>query len=67
MKDFNYEQSVKKLEEIVKKLESSDLPLEEMLKLYEEGTLLAARCGKALDEAELKITQLTAEGAGDND
>lgn len=67
MEEFNYEQAVKKLEGIVKQLESSDLPLEEMLKLYEEGTLLAAQCGKALDRAELKITQLTHGGAEEDD
>lgn len=59
MEKMNYEKSVKKLETIVDKLENGNLSLEEMLKLYEEGTALAASCAKSLDAAELKITELT--------
>ena len=44
----------------------SGYPLEEMIKLYEEGTALAAKCAKVLDAAQLKITELTA-GKADKD
>ena len=59
MEKINYEKSVARLEEIVDKLESGNLSLEEMMKLYEEGTSLAAMCSKKLDEAQLKITELS--------
>lgn len=62
---MNYEKAVARLEEIVDKLENGNLPLEDMMKLYEEGTVLAAKCAKSLDAAELKITELTS-GKGEN-
>lgn len=55
---MNYEDSVKKLEEIVSKLEAGNLSLEESLKLYEEGTILSENCRKMLSEAQLKITNI---------
>ena len=60
MEKINYEKAVARLEEITDKLENGNLPLEEMIKLYEEGTTLAAKCSKILDEAQLKITELSA-------
>ncbi len=60
MANVNYEKAVARLEEITDKLENGNLPLEEMIKLYEEGTALAAKCAKVLDAAQLKITELTA-------
>ncbi len=60
MEKMNYEKSIKKLELIVDKLENGNLSLEEMMKLYEEGTALAAACSKKLDEAQLKVYELTA-------
>ncbi len=65
MQKMNYEKAVERLEEIVDRLENGNLPLEDMMKLYEEGTVLAAKCAKSLEAAELKITELTA-GKGDN-
>lgn len=65
MQKMNYEKAVERLEEIVDKLENGNLPLEDMMKLYEEGTVLAAKCAKSLDTAELKITELTS-GKGEN-
>ena len=55
MKKQTYEESMKALEDIVAKLENGDVPLDESLKLFEEGTKLAAFCSKALDTAEQKI------------
>jgi len=60
MEKINYEKAVARLEEITDKLENGNLPLEEMMKLYEEGTNLASKCSKILDEAQLKITELSA-------
>lgn len=60
MEKMNYEKSVAKLEEIVNKLENGNLSLEEMMKLYEEGTALAAKCARSLDAAQLRISELSA-------
>lgn len=60
MAELNYEKAVLRLEEITDKLENGNLPLEEMIKLYEEGTALAAKCAKVLDAAQVRITELTA-------
>ena len=59
---MTFEQSVTRLEEIVRQMENGDVALEEALKLFEEGTALAASCNKLLDNAELKVLQMT-EGA----
>ena len=58
-KVFEYEESVKRLEEIVRKLESGELSLDDSVKLYEEGTRLSAECYKKLKNAEQKITELS--------
>lgn len=55
---MNYEDSVKKLEKIVARLEEGNLSLEDSLKLYEEGTLLSEQCRKMLSDAKLKITNI---------
>lgn len=67
MEKINYEKAVARLEEITDKLENGNLPLEEMMKLYEEGTALAAKCSKILDAAQLKITELSAGKANKDD
>ncbi len=54
-----FEQSLARLEEIVKQMERGDVPLEQALSLFEEGTGLVGSCTKLLDEAELKVVQLT--------
>lgn len=61
MAKMNYEKSVARLEEIAEKLESGSVSLEEMMKLYEEGTALAASCAEMLSKAQLKISELSAE------
>ena len=55
---LNFEQSLSRLEEIVRHLEKGDLPLNDSLALYEEGTGLIAACSKMLDEAEQKVVKL---------
>ncbi len=57
-KKLTFEQSLARLDEIVKHLEKGDLPLADSLKLFEEGTALIAGCGKMLDEAEQKVVKL---------
>ena len=46
-------------------LEKGEAPLEESLKLFEEGTRLAGQCEQALTRAEQKIEELTAPGEAD--
>lgn len=55
MKKQSYEDAITALEDIVSKLESGEASLDESLKLFEEGTKLAAFCSKTLDTAEQKI------------
>jgi exodeoxyribonuclease VII small subunit len=57
----SYEDSLKRLEEIVQRLESGQLSLDESLQLFEEGTQLTKVCGKRLTEAELRIEKLVGE------
>ena len=55
---MSFEQSLERLEQIVKSLEKGDAPLAESLGLFEEGAGLIRACGKMLDEAEQKVVQL---------
>ena len=57
-KKMNFEKSLQRLDEIVKSLEKGDAPLDESLKLFEEGTGLIAACEKMLGEAEQKVVKL---------
>lgn len=59
MKKQSYEEAITALENIVAKLESGEASLDDSLKLFEEGTKLAAYCQKALDTAEQKIRTIT--------
>lgn len=54
----SFEQAVNRLEEIVKRMESGNLPLEEALKLFQEGAGLVQLGTKLLDEAELQVAKL---------
>ncbi len=62
---MNFEQSLKRLDEIVKNLEKGDVPLSESMSLFEEGTALIKNCGKLLDEAEQKVVMLKKGPDGD--
>lgn len=53
---MSFEDSMKKLEEIVLRLESGDETLEDTIVLYEEGINLGNNCEKMLNDAEQKIT-----------
>ena len=57
--ELTFEQAFKELEETVAKLEDGDLPLEASLALYERGQQLSAHCSRLLEQAELKVMQLT--------
>ena len=55
----SFETKLKKLEDIVKKLEGGDVKLSDSIKLFEEGVILTSSLSKELEEAENKITVLT--------
>jgi exodeoxyribonuclease VII small subunit len=54
-RNFNLEEAMQRLEEIVSQLENEKLPLEKSLKLYEEGVKLASKCANELEVAKRKI------------
>ena len=58
-----YESLYARMQAIVVQLEAGQLPLDEALALYEEGVTVAAACQRLLDEAELRIQELS-PGAG---
>ena len=58
-KQKTFEESLKRLEEIVRALENGDTPLDEYMKLFEEGVSLSATCNELLEKAEQKVSMLT--------
>lgn len=59
-KKMDFEGSMARLEEIVSLLERGDAPLEQAMTLFEEGAKLLRECTRQLDQAEQKVTLLTA-------
>ena len=55
---LSFEEAMKRLEEIVSHLEKGDIPLEESIRLFEEGSGLLALCSGLLEEAEQKVALL---------
>jgi exodeoxyribonuclease VII small subunit len=62
---LSFEDSYDRLEEVIRRLEEGDLGLDESVALYEEGMRLAEHCGRKLDDAELRVTQILASVADD--
>ena len=63
-KNHSFEENMHRLEQIVRAMERGDVPLEESLKLFREGTALVETCGKLLDEAELQVKKITTAADG---
>lgn len=55
-----FEENMQRLEQIVRTMERGEVPLDESLKLFQEGTDLVRNCGKILDDAELEIKKIVA-------
>jgi exodeoxyribonuclease VII small subunit len=53
-----FEESMQRLEQIVRAMEQGDVPLEESLKLFQEGTQLVRSCNQLLEEAQLQVTKI---------
>jgi len=62
---LSFEQALERLEGVVGRLETGELPLEEALAAFEEGVGLSRRCAEQLDAAERKIEILVGEDEGD--
>ncbi len=56
--DLSFEQGVKKLEQILLKLENEDTPLDQMIDLYEQANKLTEMCRMKLDAADKRMTKL---------
>lgn len=61
----SFETALAALEKIVERLEKGELPLEESLKLYEEGIRLSRLCHGKLEEAEGRIEMLLKDARGE--
>lgn len=59
-----FEENMQRLEQIVRAMERGDVPLEESLKLFQEGTELVRSCGKLLDEAQLHVKKIASAPDG---
>jgi exodeoxyribonuclease VII small subunit len=64
MKNQTFEASLSNLEKIVRRLEEGDLPLEESLKLFEDGVRLSRECQERLNQAERRIEVLLKDADG---
>ena len=58
----SFEKLFSELEETVAKLEAGDLALDESLALFQRGTELAKQCAALLDQAELRVKELSPRG-----
>ncbi|MGA1762333.1 MAG: exodeoxyribonuclease VII small subunit [Gammaproteobacteria bacterium] len=58
----DFETSIKRLEDIVSKLEAGNLDLDTSIKSFEEGVALVKECQKIISEAELKVNKLLDSG-----
>ncbi|MBI4725877.1 exodeoxyribonuclease VII small subunit [candidate division TA06 bacterium] len=64
-KDFKLEAALKRLEQIVEKLESGEVEIDQALGLYQEGMELLGQAKAALNEVNFKIKKLTLTGQGE--
>lgn len=60
--EITFEQALARLEQIVKALEGGNVPLENLIKLFDEGTNLVKLCTERLDKAEEKVKLLQMKG-----
>lgn len=60
----SFEENMQRLEQIVRAMERGEVPLEESLKLFQEGTELVRTCGKLLDEAKLQVKKISVDEDG---
>ena len=63
-KNATFESNMQRLEVIVRSLERGDVPLEESLKLFQEGTELVRNCQTLLDDARMQVEKVLVDAAG---
>lgn len=61
-KTIDFEKSLERLEAIVEEMEGGELPLEQMIRHFEEGSRLVTLCSAKLNEVEQKIEKLVKKG-----
>lgn len=61
---MSFEQALKEFEAVVGRLDSGEVPLEEMIALYDRGAALKAHCDAKLRDAEEKIAKITTDAQG---
>ncbi|GIT92626.1 exodeoxyribonuclease 7 small subunit [Jannaschia pagri] len=61
---LSFEQAIAELEQVVTRLDSGDVPLDESIKLYERGAALKAHCEAKLNDADAKVRQITLDAKG---
>lgn len=63
-KTLSFEEKLQRLEQVVRALEDTNTPLDDSLKLFEEGVGLVRSCSEMLDQAEKKVKILTRSASG---
>ncbi len=62
MEDMTYENAVKRLEEIIEKLENNEIPLEDSISLFQEGIQLSQYCDNKLKTIQSQVAQIYENG-----
>jgi len=65
VEEMSFEEAMTALEDVVRQLESGDVPLETSIALYERGAALKTHCASKLREAEAKVAKITLNETGD--
>lgn len=65
VQELSFEDALKELESVVRRLEEGRLPLEEAIGSYERGALLKERCEALLSQARLKVEEIVQSAQGD--
>ncbi|PWJ16511.1 exodeoxyribonuclease VII small subunit [Jannaschia seohaensis] len=64
VKKMSFEEAIAELEQVVNRLDSGDVPLDQSIALYERGAALKAHCEAKLNEADAKVRQITLDAQG---
>ena len=64
MSKMTFEESMQRLEQIVRAIERGDVPLDASMQLFQEGTALVQQCAKLLDEAEQQVAKIVTNPDG---
>lgn len=64
VKNIDFEGNLRRVEEILRLLENGELPLEEALNLYDEGSAVMLQCKNQLNEAQLRVEEIRRGSTG---